>query len=253
MTDPETIPSEQPEAEDGPGSRLGALLARADDARIRVQRIEVDGRVLWLKRPERRKSLRWRLQKGDPRRAFAADLAGLRFLAEQAVPAPALVHIDANGFVTADAGRPLDELLRETSDAEGAILAEAAARTLAKLHHAGARHGRPKLRDICWDGETARLIDLERFRPNASAPAMGLDWAILLHSLLETAPEAGPVFASAVRTMRGEAPAPAVAAASTLIRRLGQATPLLRWPTRIWPENREISAAARLPQAFAAV
>jgi tRNA A-37 threonylcarbamoyl transferase component Bud32 len=252
MTVPDPISTDRIKAQAEARNRLAALIAGSMDPEFRVRRLKIEGRTYWLKRPEQPKSLRWRLQKGNPRRAFDSDLAGLRFLAERRVPAPALVHVDADWFVTGDAGRPLDELLRTSTDSEGAALAAAAARTLAKLHHAGARHGRPKLRDICWDGRTARLIDLERFRENASARAMGLDWVILLHSLLETMPAGGTAFASAVKTMRAEAPPPVTTAATLLVRRLSRVAPLLRGAERIWPKNREIAAASRLPHAFAA-
>jgi tRNA A-37 threonylcarbamoyl transferase component Bud32 len=231
--------------------RLEATLARKSAAPERVQRLDLDGTTLWLKRPERLHSLRWRVQKGDPRRAFLADLAGLRFLAEHGVPAPAVVYSGPDCFVTEDAGVPLDALLHKATGTEGARMTAAAASSLAKLHHTGARHGRPKLRDICWDGRTARLIDLERFRSRASAQAMGLDWAILLHSLLETSPGAGSAFTTAVRTYRAAAPAAAVAAGAGLIRRLGWTEPLLRLALRLWPDHREFAAAAQLPRAFA--
>jgi tRNA A-37 threonylcarbamoyl transferase component Bud32 len=231
--------------------RLEAMLSNL--APVRVQRLRLDGKTYWVKRPEHLSSLRWRLQKGDPRRAFAADLDGLRHLTEQDVPAPAVLHVARNWFVTEDAGQPLDDLLRQMSDAEGARLAAAAATTLARLHQTGARHGRPKLRDICWDGRTARLIDLERFRSDAGVRAMGLDWAILLHSLLETTPSGGRSFASAVRAYRGSAPAAAVAAGTRLIRHLGRTRPLLDLALWARPGHVELAAARRLPDAFAAI
>jgi hypothetical protein len=48
-------------------------------------------------------------------------------------------------------------------------LLPAAGRSLGRLHWAGLVHGRPAVRDICWDGTEARFIDLERFRPGGAA------------------------------------------------------------------------------------
>ncbi len=230
--------------------RIAALQSRPAGRQARIERLELYGTTLWLKRPERRKSLRWRLQKGDPRRALANDIAGLHFLAEHDVPAPKILASGADFLVTEDAGQPLDRILAEGERSDSAELTAAAARTLAALHRAGARHGRPKLRDICWDGNKARLIDLERFAAPVTARAMGLDWAILLHSILEIRPDDGAAVTSAVETYRNEAPQAAVDAGTRLVRRLGWIAPLVRLALRIWPDQRELTAVARLPAAF---
>jgi tRNA A-37 threonylcarbamoyl transferase component Bud32 len=57
--------------------------------------------------------------------------------------------------IVADAGRNEAEKLRACAEA---------GRALARLHGAGVAHGRPAVRDVCWDGQVARFIDLERFR-----------------------------------------------------------------------------------------
>lgn len=221
-----------------------------DCAAARVRRVELDGETFWLKRPERRASLRWRLQKGDPRRAFEADLAGLRFMGAKGLPAPAVLLVGPDHFVTEDAGRPIDEVLRDDPEAEGVRAVVAATETLAALHRAGARHGRPKLRDICWDGQNARLIDFERFRTAAGARAMGLDWVIMLHSLLETRVGPRAAFDAAVQTYREKGPTAAVMAGAGLVRAVGWVTPGLRLALRLRPKNREIVGATRLAQAF---
>jgi len=230
----------------------GIIAAQPADA-PRIERLRLSGRTLWLKRPERPRSLRWRIQKGDPRGAYAADLRGLRFMAAHGVPAPTVVMAGAEFFVTEDAGRSLDQVMKEAPELVQAQVASAAARSLAALHRAGARHGRPKLRDICWDGHAARLIDFERFQPRATWRAMGADWVILLHSLLETHPHAHAAFAAVVRTYRDTAPPRAVAAGETLIRKLGYARPALKLAQRLWPHNREIAGAAYLYARFSSI
>ena len=247
------IPPTLPPAPDDLARRLRKLATQDDATPGRVQRLELDGSVYWLKRPEHLTSLRWRIQKGDPRRAFDADLRGLRHLSERGVPVPELVDTGPDHFITKDAGPPLHLYLADATPEERTRAVAAAAETLAKLHHTGARHGRPKLRDICWDGETARLIDMERFRARSGAWSMGLDWVILLHSLLETRPNDIAAFGAAVRSYRATGPASAIAAGTRLMRTLGRASPFLGLMLRARPRNRELAAAKDLPHAFARV
>jgi hypothetical protein len=109
-------------------------------------------------------SLRWRLQKGNPRRAFERARQGLRSLYALGLPVPPIVHEGPDYFVTPDMGISLAELYFQEVSLEtrnAAIIA--AARVLHQVHAAGVAHGRPKLKDMLWDGEDVTLINLERF------------------------------------------------------------------------------------------
>lgn len=125
-----------------------------------------DGRRFWLKRVERLSGrLRW--QKGDPARAFAAEREGLHALAAAGLPV-AGVALEGPGWVLMpDAGPVLPQVVADPARPEAEKLAAfaRAGRALGLLHWAGMVHGRPAVRDICWDGAEARFIDLERFRP----------------------------------------------------------------------------------------
>jgi tRNA A-37 threonylcarbamoyl transferase component Bud32 len=124
-----------------------------------------DGRRFWLKRVERLTG-RLRLQKGDPAKAFAAERAGLRALAEADLPVAGVVQEGPDWVLMPDAGPVLPEVVADAGSAEADKLrafAEAG-RALGRLHWAGMAHGRPAVRDVCWDGREARFIDLERFR-----------------------------------------------------------------------------------------
>lgn len=124
-----------------------------------------DGRRFWLKRVERL-SGRLRLQKGDPAQAFAAERDGLQALAKAGLPV-AGVALEGPGWVLMpDAGPVLPELVADAGRSEAEKLAAfgRAGWALGQLHWAGMVHGRPAVRDICWDGTEARFIDLERFR-----------------------------------------------------------------------------------------
>ena len=132
----------------------------------RVRRVDLaDGRRFWLKRVERLAG-RLRLQKGDPAQAFAAEREGLAILSAAGMPVADVAAEGPGWMLMPDAGPVLTSLISDQSRSEGEKLAAfaAAGRALGRLHWAGLVHGRPAVRDICWDGTEARFIDLERFR-----------------------------------------------------------------------------------------
>ncbi|MCC6002026.1 MAG: hypothetical protein JJU19_14365 [Pararhodobacter sp.] len=228
--------------------RSGALPAH------RIQSFVLGGRRLWLKRAEEATSLRLRVQKGDPARALRADIAGLRFMARQGLPSVRVLSTAHDLLVTEDAGKPLSELFQPGSTASRAERVRAlgqAMRLLAGLHAAGARHGRPKLRDICWDGQTARLIDFERFHPQARPRDMALDWLILLHSLLEVEKSATPTVSAAAREYLAVAPERIILAARRWISLIRSMRPLLAGLLLIKPHNKELLALHAMPGALA--
>lgn len=135
----------------------------------RVRRVDLsDGRRFWLKRVERLTGV-MRVQKGDPERAFAAEREGLHALADAGLPVAAIAAEGPDWVLMPDAGPVLPEVVADSGRSEGEKLAAfgQAGRALGLLHWAGLVHGRPAVRDICWDGVEARFIDLERFRPGA--------------------------------------------------------------------------------------
>lgn len=239
-------------------ARMEAKVARLVEAASaslqsgRVQPLTLSGRRLWLKRAETQMPWRLRLQKGNPQRALRADIAGLRFMARHGLAAPELLSAQPGALVTADVGVPLSTLLADDTvcEAEKARALASAMAGLAALHRAGGRHGRPKLRDICWDGQTARLIDFERFRASASVGDRALDWLIALHSLLEVEKAATPLFIGAVKAYMAEAPAATSRAALRRMRLVRLVQPLLRALLRAKPRNKEMLALRALPGAF---
>jgi tRNA A-37 threonylcarbamoyl transferase component Bud32 len=144
-------------------SRLKAALA---EPALRVRRLDLpDGRRFWLKRVERL-SGRLRVQKGDPERAFAAEREGLMALGAAGVPVAGVVAEGPDWVLMPDAGPVLPEMVADPgrNETEKLRAFAAAGRALGRLHWAGMAHGRPAVRDVCWDGAEARFIDLERFR-----------------------------------------------------------------------------------------
>lgn len=158
----------------------------------RVEVLEVAGERGWLKRVEvLRGVMRW--QKGDPVAALAAETTGLRLLGRLGLPVVPLLADGPDWFLTRDCGPTVDSLLRaEGQDAAGVgRVMRAAGGALGLLHKAGYAHGRPVLRDICWDGARARFIDLERFRTAPAGPwRQALDMAILVQSWFARFPQA---------------------------------------------------------------
>jgi hypothetical protein len=143
-----------------------ALKVALTEPPARVRRLDLgDGRRFWLKRVEHLSGrLRW--QKGDPARAFAAEREGLRVLAAAGLPVAGVALEGPDWVLMPDAGSTLPEVAvdPQRDEAEKRLAFAEAGKALARLHWAGMVHGRPAVRDICWDGREVRFIDLERFR-----------------------------------------------------------------------------------------
>jgi len=163
-----------------------ARLAGAGSARI--ERVEHKGRVLWIKRPEQL-SLRMRLQKGDPDAAFAEECTAHQALFERGLPVAPVVAAGPEFLVTEDCGRPLRAIAWQDPPEVFHPALAAAATALASLHAAGVSHGRPSLKDICWQEGRIAFLDLERAgRDRALDRAQAMDVLILIFS---TAVETG--------------------------------------------------------------
>ncbi len=131
----------------------------------RVARFEtLKGTPFWMKRIERSAPLLW-LVKGTPNMAFDRDRCSHHFLWHSGVPVPAIVTEGTGYFVLEDAGASLTDICKSNSltaeDKEKAC--HAAGQALARLHSIDLAHGRPAFRDMCWDGQQIRFIDLEYF------------------------------------------------------------------------------------------
>ncbi|MFV0493291.1 MAG: hypothetical protein ACK5M4_15880, partial [Pseudorhodobacter sp.] len=203
-----------------------------------------DGRQFWLKRAERL-SGRMRLQKGDGSAAFHREREGLRLLNAAGLPVPPLLAEGVDWFLTADQGETLSTLLwRQADNPKPAFTA--AGQALAQLHMAGFNHGRPAIRDICWDGRAARFIDLERFDPDrSSSRAKAIDILIFVHSIYNLAlkypedPKIESAREAAIAAYRATAPGIWV-----LARRLAAQLFLLRPVSWLPLKSRDLKAIA---------
>lgn len=201
------------------GTEIGtdAPLQAAIDAALagpyqRVVGLDVqDGRKVWLKRAEQL-SGRMRLQKGNGANGFAREQDGLQVLGRIGLPVPPVLAMGDGWFVTPDMGPTLRHLLWTDADTTKLIPIFAKAGTaLAQLHLHSYRHGRPAIRDLCWDGKAVHFIDLERFSNVKSDPrGLALDLMIFVHSLMGDgldAPHTAPVLqGAAIAAYRALAP-----------------------------------------------
>lgn len=144
-----------------------------------------DGRKAWLKRAERL-SGRMRLQKGSSTKGFAREKDGLRILGGLGLPVAPILAQGPDWFVTPDLGPTVRYLMwTETNTTKLIPIFAASGTALAQLHLHSYRHGRPAIRDICWDGAAVHFIDLERFSSVKSDPrGLALDLMVFVHSLM---------------------------------------------------------------------
>ncbi|MFN4172646.1 MAG: serine/threonine protein phosphatase [Pseudorhodobacter sp.] len=234
-----------------PDQLTGALHAALADLPVRIRALRLtDGQRVWLKRAEHLTG-RMRLQKGDGASGFAREREGLRVLGAMGLPVAPVIAEGPGWFVTPDLGRTLrDHLWQGTEDLTEAFAA--GGRALGRLHRAGHVHGRPAIRDICWDGAQARFIDLERFSADRRGlRAQALDVLIFAHSLhadtlaLPPGQEAASAREMAIAAYRAEAPA-VWDEAARLARWLGWLRPL----SRMARKSRDLRAVALTLDGF---
>jgi tRNA A-37 threonylcarbamoyl transferase component Bud32 len=164
-----------------------------------------------------------RLQKGNPDRALSCEALALRELGARGLPVPDLV-VEGPGFlVIADCGPSLNLMVRDVGipSAEKLRAMTAAGAALARLHYAGVVHGRPSIRDFCWDGDQITLIDWERYRPHANTRfRMRVDAVIFVFNLYALLRGNTPELIVAIDAYRAKAPPGLWDEAARLCRRL---------------------------------
>jgi len=157
--------------------------------------------------------------------------------------------------LTEDVGLPVATLLRDPATSEPdrhRALAEGA-QALARLHRAGLAHGRPKIRDICWQADRgAALIDFELFNPAAGPKAQARDAILFLHSVLQLQRRRDAYFDTAAEAYRAAAPAGIWEEMRRRVDRVRWVAPLARLVLRVQPAAHEVRAALLLREALAA-
>ena len=210
------------------------------EAPVRVRMLETPAGRLWLKRVEH-PSLRWRLQKGNGRRSFEKDREGLHVLGGAGLPVAPIVAEGPDYFATPDLGVTLRALMSDSGASDDRRAAfQAAGRALAALHAQGFSHGRPAVRDLCWDGAEVRFIDMEKFSPRHKGPRhFAADILVFVHSVF--AAGGGEAELENALTAYRNAGGP-LQASIALARRLRWIGPVARGLLRLKPHSRELTA-----------
>ncbi len=206
----------------------------------RVKKIEVAGQFYWVKHEEQL-TLRMRLQKGDPHRAFEAERHAIHELASAGAPVPPVVAEGKDYFVTPDCGPTLREVY--SGGAPDRIDAfRAAGAGLAGFHARGLSHGRPSIKDIAWDGRRATFFDFERYAARRNAFSGHVqDVVILLFSALAHVGKPSPEINAMAEAYRAQDPGGIWTGAERLCRRLRWIDPVT-WPVRKLSRSREFRA-----------
>lgn len=161
------------------------LLARKARAlpRGRIGSFSLDDRRYWVKFEEEIASLRLRLFKGNAGRSLSRERRLLTEFAARGAAVPPIAAQEPGFLVLPDCGPNLPSLLKPGKDFRPAF--RATGKALAEMHALGLAHGRPCIRDVCWDGETVTFLDLEAgARLDARPRDMARDLLVLLHSAL---------------------------------------------------------------------
>lgn len=222
-----------------------AVQAALEETPVRVRPLDLpDGRRFWLKRVEHLAG-RMRLQKGDPARSFEAEREGIRALQAQGLPVAGLELEGPGWIVLPDAGPVLPQVVADAGRDEAAKLRAmtAAGAALAMLHRAGMVHGRPAVRDICWDGAQVRFIDLERFRrARPGGFRQAVDLMVLAQSAFALWPGDPRWLEAAFAGYRAGGPQGALVRAVRLARLLAPLGWLARAVLPLRPRSRELRA-----------
>lgn len=167
--------------QDGLRERL-LQVARSAPAQ-RLTKFNFEGAMYYSKSPERHRTLRHRLQKGDPITAFRREITLLDAFFARGASVPEIVARDDQRIILPDQGLAVHHLQRD-GRATTSVLAKVGA-ALADLHSRDLAHGRPSLRDICWDGTRITFLDLEAgARLQAGPKQKARDLFLLLNSAI---------------------------------------------------------------------
>ncbi|WP_099827173.1 phosphotransferase [Oceaniglobus indicus] len=221
----------------------------------RVQRLEIAGQTIWIKRRESLSPLR-RLQKGNAARAFEAERHALHHLAALDLPVPRILDEGPDHIALADSGTALDRILLDGigSDAARLTIFAAAGRALADLHRHGISHGRPALKDICWDGTRITFLDFERYAEHRNTPkGHAMDVVMFVFNGFATGRGTTPEMARAIEAYRAHDPGGLWTLAQAWCARMGWIDTLTR-PLQARPgtKAREFKAIPLTLAAFAA-
>ncbi|SEH94818.1 tRNA A-37 threonylcarbamoyl transferase component Bud32 [Rheinheimera pacifica] len=132
----------------------------------------------------------------EPKQCLKREATRLTLLKSRGIRVPQVVLSHDNYLVMTDLGPSIKFFLTEAniSALEKQHILMAAAAALAQLHQQNRWHGRPALRDICWDGEQIGFIDFEEdpHQHLSIDQCMARDVLIFVHGLYRYLPANDP-------------------------------------------------------------
>ncbi len=178
------------------------LFAETIPSQHRITPCDIEGQKLWIKKPEPVRG--WKgIYKKLVTSGFEKEVQALLYLNQKGAPAPNVLCSGPDFLATEDVGDTLQSLVinkgAETPESEKEHLLFEAGRALAHLHSLQLYHGRPALRDICWNGECIAFIDYERHTGSkATSWQTSLDILIFVHDISLRIPIQSGLFAKAI-------------------------------------------------------
>ncbi|ATX65935.1 lipopolysaccharide kinase InaA family protein [Roseinatronobacter bogoriensis] len=177
-----------------------ALLEQAHaSGDARLVRFEFEGRLYFAKKTEQHKTLWLKFFKGNPEQALRREAQLLKEFRARGASVPEILAQDDTCFVMADHGMLVMKAIKK--GASPVQMMQRIGQELAELHRLGLAHGRPVMRDICWDGQNLTFLDLEAgAKLQATQYDKARDVLLLLHSISvwkKRHPNAGDMFLNA--------------------------------------------------------
>lgn len=167
----------------------------------RVIEMILDGQKVWVKRKQPLEN--WRdYYKVLVTPGLKREIKALQLLNLQQLPVPKLVVTGDDFFASEDSGHALPRYLDENNLdlAQRKLIFYKAGYALAQMHQQGFAHGRPALRDICWDEHKITFIDFEMHSGKPSSTwDQNKDLLIFLHGLYYTLADGAPEADAAIQ------------------------------------------------------
>ncbi|WP_243641049.1 lipopolysaccharide kinase InaA family protein [Parashewanella spongiae] len=169
----------------------------------RIFQFEHQGQRYWLKQAEKLKGF-MRVLKGNAQKALRREMCALQRLSRKHAAVPKMVCHDADFFVLEDSGVTIkDWLSKDISQDNMQQILNDSSKALAELHSMGLNHGRPALRDICWNNGQVTFIDFEsKFGKSSEEQKKVRDLVLYIHSLYRSLGPQNEIVEQAIQQYR---------------------------------------------------
>lgn len=156
-------------------------LIAANDSTARVLKLDVDGKVVWVKRGgkdyhnpyQRLCALLFHRPKHGAHSTFQKEAARINVIRSAGSLAPEVLEVGSDYIVLSDIGTSLQDTLRTASPEEREQLVLAGMRAIDQLHQHKGWHGNAALRNLTIENDTKRIgfIDFD-FSPREYMPLL---------------------------------------------------------------------------------